>query len=69
MPVGNPDPVRVELVGSLSVNFHARDRLSCAHDGLKNFFDLIGDLRNRLANRAPDMVGDRRYRKSQSDVD
>ena len=49
----------VEFVGSLSPNFNAHDRLSCANDSLDDFFDLIRDLRNSFADRSPDMIGDR----------
>ena len=49
----------VEFVGSLSPNFNARDRRSCANDSLDDFFDLIGDLRNSFADRSTDMISDR----------
>ena len=59
MPVRDPDVVGIAFVGTLSVNLHAGDGLAGSNDGLNQAFHLFGDLRNGLANRAPDMVGDR----------
>ena len=58
MPICNPDVVGIELVDTLTANFDAGNRLTGIHDRLNELFNLLRHLRNGLADRSPDMIGD-----------
>jgi hypothetical protein len=59
MPAGEPEPLRIGSVRPLPVDLDAGDGLARAQDALDDALDLIGDLRERLAHGASDMIGDR----------
>ncbi len=58
MPTGNPYMVGIEFIHALSMNFDPDYRLSGARYGLNNLLDLVGNLRNGFAHRAPDVISD-----------
>jgi hypothetical protein len=56
MPVGQPNTLRVATVGPLTANLYAGDGLAGSENLLHDVFDLIGDLRDRVAHRPANMV-------------
>ena len=58
MPICNPDVIGIELVDTLTTNFDAGNRLAGIHNRLNKLFNLLGHLRNGLADRSSDMIGD-----------
>jgi len=56
MPVRQPNTLRVGTVGSLAVDLYARDGLAGSENRLHDVLDLIGNLRDRVADGPADML-------------